>query len=73
VLDLKKSGPGVGITNHGFPFTHYSTHCYGWTYYWDALIGNILTAAVLSFVIGLAATHFWLKFSSPEFRAKWHF
>jgi hypothetical protein len=35
-------------------------------------MGNILTAAIFSGVIGMVATHFWLKFSSPQFRAKWH-
>lgn len=72
VLDLKKDGIGIGSTDYGFPFIYYSSHCFGGGYSWIGLAGNILTAAIFSFVIGLTSTHYWLKFSSPEFRAKWH-
>ena len=72
ILDLKKDGFGVGSIEYGFPFAYYYSHCFGGYYSWLGLTGNILTAAIISFVIGLAAARFWLKFSSPEFRAKWH-
>jgi hypothetical protein len=72
ILDLKKDGFGVGHLEYGFPFAYYYSHCFGGYYLWFGLIGNILVAAGLSIVIGLVSTHFWLKFSSPEFRAKWH-
>ena len=71
-LDLKKQGVGVGHLEYGFPFTYYYSHCFGGYYLWLGLIGNILVAGIFSFVIGLVSTHFWLKFSSPEFRSKWH-
>jgi len=72
ILDLKKSGIGVGSMEYGFPFAYYYSHCFGGYYSWTGLTGNILTAAILSVVIGLISTHFWLMLSSPEFRAKWH-
>jgi hypothetical protein len=72
VLEIKKSGFGVGSMNYGFPFTYYTSTCFGGDYSWFGLIGNILFAAILSFVSGLISTQYWLKFSSPEFRAKWH-
>lgn len=72
VLDLKQSGIGVGSMEYGFPFVYYYSHCFGGYYSWFGLTGNILTAVIFSIVIGLAVTNFWLKFSSPEFREKWH-
>jgi hypothetical protein len=72
VLDLKTSGFGVGSMDYGFPFTYYSSHCFGGNYLWVGLIGNIIVATAISFIVGLISTHFWLKFSSPQFRAKWH-
>jgi len=72
ILDLKKQGFGVGHLEYGFPFTYYYSHCFGGYYLWFGLIGNILAAATFSIVIGLVSTHFWLRFSSPEFRSKWH-
>lgn len=71
ILDLKKSGFGVGSVDYGFPFTYYYSTCFGGGYSWIGLAGNIFTAAIFSFVIGLVAAHFWLKLSAPEFRAKW--
>ncbi len=71
ILDLKSEGFGIGHLEYGFPFTYYYSHCFGGYYLWFGLIGNILTAAIFSSVIGLVCTHYWLKFSSPEFRAKW--
>lgn len=80
ILEIKSSGIGVGSMDYGFPFTYYSSHCFGGNYDWTGLIGNILFAAVLSFGIGIFVSFswsnslipFWLKVSSPEFRAKWH-
>lgn len=72
LLDLKTEGFGIGSVDYGFPFTYYSSKCFGGYYLWFGLLGNILAAAVSSIVIGLISTHFWLKFSSPEFRSKWH-
>lgn len=81
LLELKKEGVGIiGHTEYGFPFGYYYSHCWGGHYLWCGLIGNILFATVLSIAIGLASTHFWLKFllplwqeiSSPEFRSKWY-
>jgi len=72
IFDLKKDGFGVGSLEYGFPFVYYYSHCFGGYYSWSGLMGNILTATIFSSVIGLVAAHFWLKFSSPEFRAKWH-
>lgn len=72
VLDLKKSGIGVGSMEYGFPFAYYYSHCFGVYYSWFGLTGNILTAAIFSIAIGLVSAHFWLKFSLREFRAKWH-
>ncbi len=71
ILDLKSEGVGVGHLEYGFPFTYYYSHCFGGYYLWFGLIGNILVAAIFSIVIGLVSTHFWLKFSSQEFRSKW--
>lgn len=72
ILDMKKLGIGVGSMEYGFPFAYFYSHCFGGYYSWSGLIGNILTAAIFSVVIGMAAAHFWLKFSSTEFREKWH-
>ena len=72
LLNLKKEGLGVGSFEYGFPFAYYYSHCFGWYYSWFGLIGNILVAAIFSIIIGLISTHSWLKFSSPEFRSKWH-
>jgi hypothetical protein len=69
---LKKSGVGIGSMEYGFPFTYYYSHCFGGYYSSLGLMVNILTAAIASFTIGLIATHLWLKFSSPDFRAKWY-
>lgn len=71
VLNLKNDGFGVGSVEYGFPFTYYYSHCFGGYYSWFGLMGNIFTAAIFSVVTGLVVTRFWLKFSSPEFRAKW--
>lgn len=80
ILNLKTGGIGAGSMDYGFPFIYYSSHCFGGNYLLPGLIGNILFAAVLSFVVGLVSTHIWLKFliplwqeiSSPEFRSKWY-
>ena len=72
ILDLKSEGFGVGHLEYGFPFTYYYSSCFSGFYLWLGLIGNILVAGIFSFVIGLVSTHFWLKFSSSEFRSKWH-
>lgn len=72
LLDLKSAGIGVGNFDHGFPFTYYHSNHYGGNYLWFGLVGNVLFAAVFSVLIGLISAHFWLKFSSPEFRSKWH-
>jgi hypothetical protein len=80
ILDFKRAGFGVGHAEHGFPFAYYYSHCFGGYYLWLGLAGNILTAAVLSFVTGLFSAHFWTRWlvpfwqtvSSPEFRAKWY-
>ncbi len=72
ILDLKRDGIGVGSMDYGFPFIYYSSHCFGGNYFLLGLIGNILVAAIISFLAGLVASHFWIKFSSPAFRAKWY-
>lgn len=72
ILDLKTSGIGVGSMEYGFPFAYYYSHCFGGYYSWIGLTGNILAAATFSIVIEFVVTHFWLKFSSSEFRANWH-
>jgi hypothetical protein len=72
LLELKTQGVGVGSWEYGFPFAYYSSSCFGGNYLLSGLIGNILVAAIFSIAIGLISTHFWLKFSSPEFRSKWH-
>ncbi len=72
IFDLRKSGITLGVMEYGFPFTYYTTHCFGSYYSWLGLAGNILTAAFFSFMIALVVTRFRLKFSSPDFRAKWH-
>jgi hypothetical protein len=72
ILDLKKEGFGVGSMEYGFPFVFYSSNCFGGYYLWSGLVGNISVAVIFSIVIGLINTHLWLKFSSPDFRAKWH-
>lgn len=72
VFDIKSSGIGVGSMNYGFPLTYFQSHCFGGTYSWLGLIGNVIFAGVLSFFIGFAAAHLNVKFSLPEFRAKWH-
>ncbi len=71
ILDLKKSGSGAGSMEYGFPFPYYYSHCFGSDYSWLGLAGSILAAGILSFVIGIASVHFWLKISSSEFRKKW--
>jgi len=72
IFNWQKTGITLGVMEYGFPFTYYTTHCFGSDYSWLGLAGNILTAAFFSFMVGLVITLFWLKFSSPEFRAKWH-
>ena|SRR5687767_14698840 len=62
----------AGVSNYGFPFTYYTSHCFGGGYSFSGLIGNIFVAAIVSSVAGLAAAHFWIKSSSAEFRAKWY-
>ncbi len=71
ILDLKKPGFGVGSLEYGFPFVYYYSHCFGGYYLWSGLAGNILTAGIFSLMIGSFASQIWLKFSAPEFRAKW--
>lgn len=72
LLEIKREGFGVGHLEYGFPFTYYYSHCWGGYYLWLGLIGNILFAFILSSISGLISSHFWLKFSSPEFRQKWY-
>lgn len=79
VLDIRRDGIGVGHIAYGFPFTYYYSSCFGGDYLWSGLIGNILAAAVLSFVGGLSFAHLRTKISAPEFqtkfaefRAKWY-
>lgn len=62
----------AGVSNYGFPFTFYTSHCFGGNHFLPGLIGNIMFAAVFSFVGGIVAALFWIKFSSPEFRKKWY-
>lgn len=72
IFDLRKSGFTLGVMEYGFPFTYYTTHCFGANYSWSGLAGNILVAGIFSFGIGLAVSYFRLKFSSPKLRGKWH-
>jgi hypothetical protein len=72
IFDWQKSGIILGLTEYGFPFTYYYSGCFSSDYLWLGLAGNILTAAIFSFAVGLTAAYFRLKFSSPAFRAKWH-
>ena len=72
ILDLKKDGVGVEHYEHGFPFAYYYSHCFGGYYLWVGLVGNMLLAAAISAVVGLAISQLWSKFSSPEFRSKWY-
>lgn len=72
ILDIKRDGIGVGYLEYGYPFAYYVSTCFSSYYSWLGLFGNILAAFGLSFIIGLISSHFWLKFSSPEFRAKWY-
>lgn len=62
----------LGYSEYGFPFAYYISTCFGSYYSWQGLLGNILFAFALSFVIGIIFSHFWLKISSSEFRAKWY-
>lgn len=71
VLDIKTSGFGVGSMNYGFPFTYYHSHCFGGSYSWNGLFGNILFAAIVSFAVGLISSYSWRKLSSPQFQTKW--
>ena len=59
-------------TNYGFPFTYYYEHCFGGGYDLIGLTANIIFAFILSAIIGFISSHFWTKFSSPEFLAKWY-
>ena len=72
ILKIKRDGLGVGHTQYGYPFAYYYEHCFGGNYILEGLIGNIFFAFGLSFIAGLISSHFWLKFTSPEFRAKWY-
>ena len=79
VLDIKRDGFGIGHIEYSYPFTYYYSHCFGGYFVWTGLIGNCVLAAILSFGAGLiasrlhsSAAHFWSKFSTPEFRAKWY-
>ena len=80
VFDFKTESGGVANYDYGFPFPYFHEHCFGGNYLWSGLLGNILFAAIISFVTGLVSTHFWLKLIvplwqkvySPEFRAKWY-
>jgi hypothetical protein len=72
IFEVKRDGVGVGHTEYGYPFIYFRSHCFGGSYDFQGLIGNIFFAFGLSFFVGLFFSHFWLKFSSPEFRQKWH-
>jgi len=72
VLELKIDGLGIGHKIYGFPFGYYYSSCFGGDYLWEGLLANILFAAGLGFAGGLTVSYFWMKFSSPEFRAKWY-
>ena len=72
LFDFKRNGFGVGHFEYGFPFAYYYSNCFGGYYLWAGLLGNILTASIVSFCSGLFFSHLWLKASSPEFRAKWY-
>ena len=58
LLEMKRRGVGVGSMDYGFPFTHYSSNCFGGNYLWFDLMGNILVAAIFSILAGLVSTHF---------------
>lgn len=72
LFEITRDGFGVGHAEYGYPFGYYYSSCFGGYYLWSGLIGNILFAFVLSFAVGIISSHYWLKFSSPEFRQKWY-
>jgi hypothetical protein len=63
---------GVGSTNYGFPFTYYSSHCFGGGYVVPGLLGNAAFGCLIATGFAFAASNMWTKFSSPEFRTKWY-
>jgi hypothetical protein len=59
-------------SSYGYPFPYYHESCFGGGWDYEGLVSNVFFAFGLSFFVGLFFSHFWLKFSSPEFRQKWH-
>lgn len=79
VFEIKNAGIGVGNWEYGFPFIYYNSHCFGGSYIYEGLIGNILFAIILSFLLGLISSYvlqnlllqFYSKLTSKEFLNKW--
>lgn len=67
------SSPVIGtITEHGFPFSYYRIHHYGYDFLWLGFLGNLIVAAGFSIAIGLFVATFIQKLTSTEFRRRWY-
>ncbi len=72
VLDLSRPGVGVGIEHHGYPFTYYTSNCWGGAYFLPGLLGNILFAALVGTIVGLVCAYIWQTVAREDFRKRWH-
>lgn len=70
---IDSSSPVVGtLTEHGFPFSYYQMHHYGYNFLWIGFIGNLTAAAGFSVVVALAVSAAIRKLTSPDFRRRWY-
>jgi len=80
IFDISRPGFGVGTVHYGYPFTYFTSHCFGGNYDIGGLMLNILFALFVSAVISLFVSFTWLVTLKPKlegfdidaFRRKWH-
>ena len=60
VFEIKAAGVAMSL-EYGFPFTYYLSHCFGGTYLYSGLLGNVFFALTLATAVAMVCSYSWLK------------
>lgn len=71
ILNISRPGIGEGFQDYGFPFTYYASTCFGGSYIYSGLLGNILFAALIAAIVGVFIAYVSKTVSSEDFRKYW--
>ena len=64
INEMKRGSLSFTYEEYGFPFAHYSSHCFGTQVLWLGFAGNIIVAVIFSVIAGIGFKFIWSKISS---------